>query len=126
MTTGAGTSGRDGGLNLQTAIAYLPTPAVADRWGRYAEAIARWEPVVGRPAPSPTVPEGRDGKAVLSPAFVEWMMGLPSGHVTDVPDLRRTQMLSMLGDGVVPLQAETAYRVLFEELGAAQAEECAA
>jgi DNA (cytosine-5)-methyltransferase 1 len=151
MTTGAGTSGREGGFSLQTAIAYLPTPAVADarntrnatagrtpendrhhsgwtlsdvafadRWGRYARAIAQWEPVVGRPAPDPTVPSERTGKPVLSPAFVEWMMGLPRGHVTDVPGLRRTQMLSMLGDGVVPLQAEVAYRTLFEALGAAQ------
>ena len=29
MTTGAGTSGREGGLNLQTAVTLLPTPRVA-------------------------------------------------------------------------------------------------
>ena len=32
-------------------------------------------------------------------------MGLPEGHVTDVPDLTRNQMLHALGNGVVPLQA---------------------
>ncbi|WP_228084296.1 hypothetical protein [Streptomyces profundus] len=36
------------------------------------------------------------------------MMGLPSGWVTDVPGLTRTQQLRLLGNGVVPQQAETA------------------
>jgi DNA (cytosine-5)-methyltransferase 1 len=33
MTTGAGTSGRDGGLNLQTAVQLLPTPNASDGGG---------------------------------------------------------------------------------------------
>ncbi|MFB7201065.1 hypothetical protein ACFCZQ_02750 [Streptomyces virginiae] len=41
----------------------------------------------------------------LSPAFVEWLMGLPAGHVTDVPGLSRTAQLKALGNGVVPQQA---------------------
>ncbi|WP_425842185.1 hypothetical protein [Streptomyces fractus] len=40
------------------------------------------------------------------------MMGLPAGHVTAVPDLPRTQQLKALGNGVVPLQAATALRLL--------------
>ncbi|GAA0932415.1 DNA cytosine methyltransferase [Nonomuraea longicatena] len=68
-------------------------------WGAYARAVARWEAVTG-PAPRPTDDRGR-----LSPPFVEWLMGLPPGWVTDVPGLTRTQQLHKLGNGVVPLQA---------------------
>lgn len=39
-------------------------------------------------------------------------MGLPAGHVTQVPDLTRTQQLKALGNGVVPQQAEAAIRLL--------------
>jgi hypothetical protein len=38
--------------------------------GPYAEAVARWEHVLGRPAPAPTQP-GTHGRAVLAPPFVE-------------------------------------------------------
>jgi DNA (cytosine-5)-methyltransferase 1 len=48
----------------------------------------------------------------LSPAFVEWMQGLPAGHVTDVPDLSRNAQLKALGNGVVPQQAALALRIL--------------
>ncbi len=40
------------------------------------------------------------------------MMGLPVGHVTDVPGLTRTQRLKALGNGVVPQQIEAALRFL--------------
>lgn len=81
-------------------------------FGPYAAAVARWEAVLGRPAPPPTEP-GRDGRPRLSPRFVEWMMGLPTGWVTD-PDigLTRAQQLKALGNGVVPQQAELALRML--------------
>ncbi|WP_306472861.1 hypothetical protein [Streptomyces sp. or20] len=39
-------------------------------------------------------------------------MGLPPGHVTDVPGLSRTAQLKALGNGVVPQQAATALRQL--------------
>jgi DNA (cytosine-5)-methyltransferase 1 len=75
------------------------------QFGPYAPAIARWEAIIGRPAPSPTEP-GRDGRPRLSPRFVEWMMGLPDGHVTDPAiGLTRAQALKCLGNGVVPQQA---------------------
>ncbi len=48
----------------------------------------------------------------LSPRFVEWMMGLPAGWVTDVPGLSRTGQLRLLGNGVVPQQAAYALSVL--------------
>lgn len=79
-------------------------------WGAYEPAVARWESVLGRPAPRPTEP-GRNGPR-LSPAFVEWLMGLPAGHVTDVPDLSRNAQLKALGNGVVPAQAALALRTL--------------
>lgn len=72
------------------------------RFGEYAGAVARWESVIGRPAPDATE-RGR-----LSPRFVEWMMGLPEGWVTDVPGLRRPAQLKALGNGVVPQHAAEA------------------
>ena len=44
----------------------------------------------------------------MNPPFVEWMMGLPPGWVTEVPGLSRSQQLKMLGNGVVPPQAKAA------------------
>ncbi|MFD4911973.1 hypothetical protein ACFWNR_01930 [Streptomyces virginiae] len=39
-------------------------------------------------------------------------MGLPAGHVTDVPGLSRTAQLKALGNGVVPQQAAHALLAL--------------
>ncbi|MDT9688167.1 DNA cytosine methyltransferase [Streptomyces sp. P9(2023)] len=83
-------------------------------WGAYAPAIARWEAITGRPAPWAT-----DARNRLNPAFVEWLMGLPAGHVTDVPGLTRTQQLKALGNGVVPQQAEAAIRLLHDRANTA-------
>lgn len=79
-------------------------------FGEYEPAIQRWEATLGRVAPAPTEP-GSKGQPVLSPRFVEWMMGLPAGWVTD-SHLSRTQQLRMLGNGVVPLQALEALHYL--------------
>ena len=81
--------------------------AVRDEFGQYAEPIARHEQALGRPAPAPIEP-GRNGAPRLAPRFVEWMMMLPNGWVTGVPGLTRSQQLRMLGNGVVPAQAEAA------------------
>ncbi|WP_229686953.1 hypothetical protein, partial [Longimycelium tulufanense] len=43
---------------------------------------------------------------------VEWLMGLPEGHVTAVPGLSRTDMLCLLGNTVVPQQGAAALRWL--------------
>jgi DNA (cytosine-5)-methyltransferase 1 len=40
--------------------------------------------------------------------FVEFLMGLPAGWVTGVPEISRNDQLKMLGNGVVPQQAEAA------------------
>ncbi|MEU8199393.1 DNA cytosine methyltransferase [Microbispora amethystogenes] len=97
-------------------IGGVPAPPVAGdpsghvQWGAYEPAIRRWERILGRPAPRPTEP-GRTGDR-LSPAFVEWLMGLPAGWVTDVPGLTRNAQLKALGNGVVRQQAAYALRLL--------------
>ena len=52
-------------------------------------------------------PNTLDLEGRLNPVFVEYMMGLPEGWVTDL-DISRSQQLKMLGNGVVPQQAEYA------------------
>lgn len=47
----------------------------------------------------------------LNAKFVEYMMGLPEGWVTDL-NLSRLQQLKMLGNGVVPQQAYLALELL--------------
>jgi DNA (cytosine-5)-methyltransferase 1 len=51
---------------------------------------------------------------VLSPAFVEHLMGLPPGWVTNLP-LPRTAQLRALGNGVVPQQATYAVSLLLAD-----------
>lgn len=130
-TNGVGQHG-EGGLDLRTAVSLLPTPLVGSsspaahgqisgqwreqmaealqNWGQYADAIARWESVVG-PAPAPTE-LGPKGSPRLSAAFSEWMMGVPVGWITDVPGITRTEALKAAGNGVVPQQAAEALRVM--------------
>jgi DNA (cytosine-5)-methyltransferase 1 len=78
-------------------------------WGKYESVITKWECITGRPAPTPTVQ--RNERDRLNPVFVEWMMGLPEGHVTD-HGLTASQELKMLGNGVVPQQAKLALDLL--------------
>ncbi|MBP8882323.1 MAG: DNA cytosine methyltransferase, partial [Dermatophilaceae bacterium] len=127
--------GSSGDLMLPSAVMQLlPTPSVADvmggrkarsgerndepllngiahanLWGDYAAAIARWEAILGRPAPEPTQTSAK-GNPQLSPRFVEWMMGVPDGWITDVPGITRNEALKACGNGVVPQQAEAAIR----------------
>lgn len=87
-------------------------------WGNYLPAVQRWGYVIGRPAPEPTT-TGNTGRAVLNPQFVEWMMGLPAGWVTDVPGISRNGQLHLLGNGVVPQQAAHALAILADQAVAA-------
>lgn len=91
------------------------SPPTAVDWGIYEPAIRRWEIILGRTAPSPTV-TGKRGAQQLSPAFTEWLMGWPEGWVTDVPGLTRNDMLKICGNGVVVLQAVAALRVLLSNV----------
>jgi DNA (cytosine-5)-methyltransferase 1 len=83
-------------------------------WGQYEAAIRRWERILNRPAPEPTITTS-NGRPRLSPTFVEWMMGLPEGWVTG-HGLSSSQCLKMLGNGVVPQQAALALRLLTRSL----------
>lgn len=131
---GTGHNSGDTMTDALTKIDLLPTPAAADgsggrhnsvghqttfpgtikeidngniSWAKYAQAIERWERITGRDAPDPVV-IGPKGGRVLNPRLVEWMMGLLPGWVTDIPGLSRAQYLKILGNGVVPQQAEAA------------------
>jgi hypothetical protein len=86
---------------------------IQTNWGKFEPAIRRWEEVLGRPAPSPTKPDGKDGAHRLSSAFTEWMMGVPEGWITNC-GLKRNEELKACGNGVVPQQAELALRILLE------------
>lgn len=78
------------------------------RWGRYADAIARWEHITGRTAPAPALLNDDIGPRP-APEFVEWLMGLPAGWVTGSGHrLTPNQQIAALGNGVLPLQAAAA------------------
>jgi len=65
---------------------------------------------LGKEIYNQAVPPALD-QGKLNPVFVEYMMGLPKGWVTDV-GLSRTQQLKILGNGVVPQQAYYALQLL--------------
>ncbi|MEU0830485.1 DNA cytosine methyltransferase [Streptomyces sp. NPDC005969] len=117
LPTPKASDGPHGGPNQRdtTGRYYLPGQAVrldpawvASDGTDYGPAIRRWEHITGRPAPCPTEPGTRSNRR-LSPAFAEWLMGLPAGWVTAVPDIPRKEQLRILGNGVVPQQAHHAY-----------------
>lgn len=91
--------------------AVVPDRRTVQRWGRYADAIARWEHITGRPAPAPTLLNDVDGPRP-APAFVEWLMSLPTGWVTGTDQLTQNQQITALGNGVLPLHAVAALRTL--------------
>ena len=111
------TSSANGSTSKQVA-ADAPKARIEDQvlttsWGKFEPAIRRWEQILGRPAPAPTKPDGKDGNHRLSSAFTEWMMGLPEGWITDC-GLKRNDELKACGNGVVPQQAELALRILLD------------
>ena len=107
LPTPRATDGTKGGPNQAGSSGDLMPPSAVqpERFGPYAPAIQRWEQVLGRPAPDPTEP-GKN-RPRLASRFVEFLMGLPDGHVTGV-GLTRNQELKALGNGVVPQQGAAA------------------
>lgn len=113
--------GRNAGVTLTDAVVrgsgHMPPPTdeTTDVFGDYAAAVTRHEHLVtGTPPPAPRTPTGR-----LSSHFVEWMMGLPPGWVTDpVIGLSRSAQLRRLGNGVVPIQGARAIGALLDRLEA--------
>lgn len=112
LPTPRATDGTKGGPNQRGSSGDLMLPSAVHRWGEYAPAIARAEQATGRPAPDPTEPTGKGGAPRLNPKFGEWMMCLPAGHITDVPDITRNEALKAEGNGVVPPQAAHAIRTM--------------
>lgn len=126
---------RTNGMPLDAVAGLLPTPRASDgvgsgpnqrgrkgdlampsavqpgRWGQFATAVQRQADALGTLPPEPTEPN-RNGNPRLRPAFVEWLMGLPAGHVTD--HLDRNAALRALGNGVVPQQLAAAWRHLVD------------
>ena len=112
----ADTDGSSGETRINTGrngerLREEPLGSTLNTWGDYTEAITRWETVLGRAAPDPTVVDEKTSKLRLNPVFVEWMMGLPTGWVTG-HGLSRAKELKMLGNGVVPQQARVAVGLL--------------
>jgi len=100
------------GGTIPTEPKHYPAKYVSDvatDWGKYANAVEGWESIT-RSAPPPTIP-GVKGKPRLSPAFVEWMMGLPDGWVSG-HGLSPAKALQALGNGVCPQQAFLALQLL--------------
>lgn len=62
---------------------------------------------------------GDNGKPKLNPMFSEWIMGLPEGWVTS-PEIGLSygRQLMILGNGVVPQQAEFALAGMLGNLDA--------
>lgn len=105
-----GTGCSPSGQSLDAALRHLRGGAAQAQWGPYEAAVRRWEQALGCTAPPPLEP-GPEGEPVLTAAFTEWLMGIP-GWLTVVKGLRRTALLRLAGNGVVPQQAGAALRLL--------------
>lgn len=95
--------------------ARLEDQVLTINWGKFEPAIRRWEYILGRPAPAPTKPDGKDGAHRLSSSFTEWMQGLPEGWICG-HGLSRVQELKMAGNGVCPQQATYALTLLLNTI----------
>jgi hypothetical protein len=111
-TSGRSPEFRGSGTNVvEFAEEVAKRPNEEITWGKFEPAIRRWEEILGRPAPAPTRPDGKDNSHRLNPEFTEWMMGIPAGWLTNI-GLSRVEELKACGNGVVPQQAELALRQL--------------
>ncbi|OFN80062.1 hypothetical protein HMPREF2526_06130 [Corynebacterium sp. HMSC070E08] len=97
------------GLNAAANISH----EIRLRWGEAAPAILAWAMLTGR-TPPPIVGDRKDYRAETTTEFIEFMMGLPEGWVTEVPGLTRNQQLKALGNGVVPQAAAAALTHLLQ------------
>lgn len=139
-STGAGTGGRDGGLNLQTAVVTYPTPSCTDfRTGYRTDTEAGIEQREKRAKPlrDNVAPGGQ-----VNPDWVEWLMGWPTGWSAiegmpiqhfdwshdpadngEIPRVatgvkNRVQRLKAIGNGQVPQCFAAAWRILSQQLTA--------
>lgn len=91
-----------GVADLRTAPVHRPETAA---FGKFAPAINRWWDICGRPPPDPLIDDR------LNSRFVEWLCGYEPGYICDVFPGHRTS-LRLLGNSVMPPQAELALAVL--------------
>ena len=111
MVGGMGTTPKSGRRETRAARQIVGDRG-ATNFGKYGPAVERWEKIIKRPAPDPAE-KNANGESQLSPRFVEWLMGIPEGWVTDpVIGITRNQQLKMLGNGVVPLSAQLALSIM--------------
>jgi DNA (cytosine-5)-methyltransferase 1 len=89
---------------LVTAITDSPSAGLQGRINK-GRVPTKYSDIWRRAVPSPLV------AGTLNPQFVEYLMGLPLGYVTDL-DLSKSQKLKILGNGVVPQQAYRALELL--------------
>lgn len=95
--------------------------AVRQEWGQYEPAVRRWEAVT-RPAPAPTIADGKNAQHRLNAAFAEWMMGVPAGWITDPAiGITRREQMKACGNGVVPQQAYAAIEGMWPRVAEAVA-----
>lgn len=80
-------------------------------WGRWADAVALWEHITGRPAPAPVLPNDTDDTRPAS-AFVECLTGQPTGWVTVSDELTQHQQIAACGYGMLPVQVVSALSLL--------------
>lgn len=118
LPTPRATDGAKGGPNQRGSSGDLALPAAVqpERWGRYAAAITRHELVVGRPAPEPTITGKRGGRR-LNPQLTEWMQGLPAGWITGPLAGNPNAANKAAGNGVIPVVAAEAVRLMCERAG---------
>lgn len=110
------------GPTLDDEVSFLlpePGDEVQD-WAEFKPAVRRQEILSGRQAPIPTEVGPRGGRR-LAARFAEWLMWLPDGWVTAIPGLSRAEQLHKIGNGVVPIQAYTAFQHLLNEHALAEA-----
>lgn len=81
-----------------------------DTWHTYLPAIRNWEAVTLSEAPR-AVELNKNNNLRITVEFVTWMMGWPEDWFADT-DLARVSQLTILGNGVVPQQAELAIEAL--------------
>ena len=105
-------TGIHAGNTLTDAVVPTDGSALVD-WGEYEPAVRLWESLT-RPAPAPTLPDGKNGNHRLAAVFPEWMMGYPAGWVTDI--LKRNPAIKACGNGVVPQQAYAALAILWQRV----------
>lgn len=87
-----------------------------DIWDKWAGSISHWESILGRKAPL-AVEKWRDNKKPrITIEFLEWMMGLPKGLVSD-PDIKiaHSHKKKIIGNGVCPQQAIIALKYLLDD-----------